>query len=145
METIDYFRKEYYFLSNFYKCTVAYDGMIYPSVEHAFQAAKNPDPEYRKRVADVASPAVAKRLGRSVELRPDWDDVKDSIMLELLYSKFSDPDLREKLISTGDAELIEGNNYWDRYWGMCRGQGQNRLGKLLMKVREELKCLEKEE
>ena len=145
METIDLFRKDYYFLSNFYKCSVVYDGMSFPSVEHAFQAAKNPDSDYRKRVAGTASPAVAKRLGRSVELRPDWEDVKDSIMLELLYSKFSDPDLREKLINTGDAELIEGNNHWDRYWGVCRGQGQNRLGKLLMKVREELKFLEKEE
>ena len=131
MQVIDSFGGEYSFLSNFHKCKVEFEGMTYPSVEHAFQAAKNPNPEYRG--------SVAKRMGKKTALRPDREEVKEGIMYELLISKFSDPGLRDKLIATGDAELIEGNNHWDRYWGVCRGEGQNKLGKLLMKVREEVK------
>lgn len=139
MQVIDSFRGEYGFLSNFHKCKVEFEGMTYPSVEHAFQAAKNPDPEYRRSIAAVGSPVTAKRMGRRTALRSDWEKVKDGIMYELLKSKFSDPGLRDKLIATGSAELIEGNNHWDRYWGVCRGEGLNKLGKLLMKVREEAK------
>ena len=139
METIDLFRGEYAFLSNFHKCTVEYEGMTYPSVEHAFQAAKNPDPEYRRSVAAAASPVTAKRMGKKTALRRDWEQVKEWIMYELLLSKFSDPDLREKLLATGDAVLIEGNKHWDRYWGVCSGSGLNKLGKLLMKVRERIR------
>lgn len=138
MQAIDSFRGEYGFLSNFHKCRVEFEGMVYPSVEHAFQAAKNPDPEYRSLIATVGSPVTAKRMGKKTQLRPDWEEVKEGIMLELLKSKFSDPALREKLLATGDAELIEGNNHWDRFWGVCRGEGLNKLGKLLMQVREEL-------
>lgn len=139
MSVIDSFRGEYGFLSNFHKCRVEFKGMTYPSVEHAFQAAKNPDPEYRNSVAAVGSPVTAKRMGKKTALRPDWEEVKEGVMYELLLSKFSDPVLRDKLITTGSAELIEGNNHWDRYWGVCRGEGLNKLGKLLMKVREEVK------
>lgn len=139
MQVIDSFRGEYSFLSNFHKCRVEFEGMIYPSVEHAFQAAKNPDPEYRKSIAAVGSPVTAKRMGKKTALRPDWEEAKEGIMYELLKSKFSDPELRDKLIATGSAELIEGNNHLDRYWGVCRGEGLNKLGKLLMRVREEVK------
>lgn len=131
IQVIDSFRGEYSFLSDFHKCKVEFEGMTYPSVEHAFQAAKNPDPEYRRSVAAVGSPVTAKRMGKKTVLRPDREEVKEGIMYELLISKFSDPGLRDK--------LIEGNNHWDRYWGVCRGEGQNKLGKLLMKVREEVK------
>lgn len=139
IQVIDSFGGEYSFLSNFHKCKVEFEGMTYHSVEHAFQAAKNPDPEYRRSVAAVGSPVTAKRMGKKTVLRLDREEVKEGIMYELLISKFSDPGLRDKLIATGDAELIEGNNHWDRYWGVCRGEGQNKLGKLLMKVREEVK------
>ncbi len=138
MPVIDSFKGEYGFLSNFYKCRVEFEGNVYPSVEHAFQAAKNPDPEYRAAVAGAGSPVTAKRMGRKVLLRPDWEEAKDGVMLECLRLKFSDPGLREKLLETGDAELIEGNMHNDRYWGVCRGEGRNVLGKLLMKVREEI-------
>lgn len=138
MTIIDSFRGEYGYLSNFHKCRVEFEGMVYPSVEHAFQAAKNPDPEYRSLIAAAGSPVTTKRMGKKTQLRPDWEEVKEGIMLELLRSKFSDPVLREKLLATGDAELIEGNNHWDRFWGVCRGEGLNKLGKLLMRVREEL-------
>lgn len=139
MQVIDSFRGEYSFLSNFHKCRVEFEGTVYPSVEHAFQAAKNPDPEYRSLIAAAGSPVTAKRMGKKTQLRSDWEEVKEGIMLELLRSKFSDPALREKLLATGDAELIEGNNHWDRYWGVCRGEGLNKLGKLLMYVRSELR------
>ncbi len=138
MTIIDSFRGEYGYLSNFHKCRVEFEGMVYPSVEHAFQAAKNPDPEYRSLIATVGSPVTAKRMGKKTQLRADWELVKEGIMLKLLRSKFSDPVLREELLATGDAELIEGNNHWDRFWGVCRGEVLNKLGKLLMQVREEL-------
>ena len=138
MQAIDSFRGEYGFLSNFHKCRVEFEGMVYPSVEQAFQAAKNPDPKYRSLIAAAGSPVTAKRMGKKTQLRHDWEEVKEGIMLELLKSKFSDPALREKLLATGEAELIEGNNHWDRFWGVCKGEGQNKLGKLLMRVREEL-------
>ncbi len=142
MSVIDSFRGDNSFLSNFYKCAVVFEGVTYPSVEHAFQAAKNPDTGYREGVAAVASPVMAKRMGRRTALRPDWEEVKDGIMYELLLPKFSDPGLRDKLIATGDADLIEGNNHGDRYWGVCGGVGQNRLGKLLMRVRDEIKIVD---
>ena len=138
MQVIDSFRGEYGFLSNFHKCKVEFEGMTYPSVEHAFQAAKNPDPEYRRSIAAVGSPVTAKRMGKKTALRADWEEVKEGIMYELLKSKFSDSELRDKLITTGNAKLIEGNNHWDRYWGVCRGEGLNKLGKLLMQIREKL-------
>ena len=77
-------------------------------------------------------------MGRSVSLRPDWEDIKDDVMLEGLYRKFTNDELAEWLLDTGDEELVEGNWWGDRYWGVCNGIGQNKLGKLLMKVREEL-------
>jgi ribA/ribD-fused uncharacterized protein len=81
----------------------------------------------------------SKKLGKRVELRPDWEDVKIDIMRQVLKSKFTqNPELKAQLIATGDAELIEGNNWNDRFWGVCRGKGQNHLGKLLMEVRAEL-------
>ena len=79
-----------------------------------------------------------KKMGRSVSLRPDWEDIKDDVMLEGLYRKFTNDELAEWLLDTGDEELVEGNWWGDRYWGVCNGIGQNKLGKLLMKVREEL-------
>ena len=82
---------------------------------------------------------VSPRLGRRIELRPDWEEVKIEIMRQVLKSKFThNPELREKLIATGNTELIEGNNWNDRFWGVCRGVGKNHLGKLLMEIRAEL-------
>ena len=138
MEKITLFRGDYAFLSNFQKCKVEFDGEIYPTVEHAFQAAKTFDKEERKKILAVASPVIAKRIGRRVALREDWEDVKCDIMLELLKSKFSNDELKEKLLATGDAELIEGNNHGDRFWGQVNGEGMNMLGKLLMDVRKSL-------
>ena len=137
--TIDSFRGEYDYLSNFYSCPVEYDGLTYQNTEAAFQAAKCVDRNEREKFVSL-SPGQAKRLGRKVDLREDWAAVKIDVMREVLICKFSqNPGLREKLIATGDVELIEGNHWNDRFWGVCRGKGQNHLGKLLMKLREILK------
>jgi ribA/ribD-fused uncharacterized protein len=136
------FRGENIFLSNFFGCDILLDGETYPTIEHAFQAAKTFDPEQRRIVRQAASPSQAKRLGREITLRRDWEQVKFEIMFELLKQKFSQPDLRQKLLETGDAELIEGNTWGDQVWGAIQVNdqwvGENRLGKLLMKVRAEI-------
>lgn len=139
MTVISSFQGEYFFLSNFFYSPVEFDGEIYPAVEHAFQAAKTFDAELRQGILQASSPAQAKHQGRTVPLRSDWEQVKFEIMFMLLKFKFSHPDLRQKLLETGDAELIEGNNWGDKVWGCVsyKGQwiGKNHLGKLLMKVR----------
>lgn len=126
------------FLSNFYPATVKYDGCPYATVEHAYQAAKTTDLRWRLRVGSAFGPGAAKKLGRLVPLRRDWEQIKQRVMLELLRDKFRDPVLRDKLLATGDAELIEGNHWHDTYWGVCNGAGENHLGKLLMVLRGEL-------
>ena len=137
-EVIDHFRGEFDWLSNFFKCQVEFEGMNFSNVEAAFQAAKCLDMKERERFFGLSG-GQAKRLGRRVELRSDWEEVKIDIMRQVLKSKFTqNSELREKLIATGDTELIEGNNWNDTFWGVCRGKGRNHLGKLLMEVRAEL-------
>lgn len=133
------FRGQYFFLSNFYQVDVEYDGLTFKNNEAAFQAMKVLD---RGKRAEFTScdPSFAKRKGRRVRIRRDWEEVKDQLMYEICLSKFSQHEhLKEKLLKTGNAELIEGNNWGDTYWGVCQGRGQNKLGKILMRVREELK------
>ena len=139
MKKIDSFENEFAFLSNFYPSKICYEGIEYPTVEHAFQAAKTFDFEQRVAIAAALAPGKAKRMGRSVSLRPDWEEVKDSIMEELVRRKFKDKRLAIQLWSTGDRELVEGNWWNDTYWGVCNGVGRNQLGKTLMKIRTELK------
>jgi len=135
---IDSFRGEFDWLSNFFQCQVEFEGMNFSNVEAAFQAAKCLDMKERERFFGLSG-GQAKRLGRRVELRSDWEEVKIEIMRQVLKSKFTqNSELREKLIATGDTELIEGNNWNDTFWGVCRGKGRNHLGKLLMEVRAEL-------
>ena len=137
-EVIDHFKGEFDWLSNFHTCPVHFEGLTFGNTEAAFQAAKSLDMKERVKFVDLAA-GQSKRLGRRVELRPDWEDVKIDIMRQVLKCKFTqNPELGEKLIATGDAELIEGNNWNDRFWGVCRGVGKNHLGKLLMEVRAEL-------
>ena len=137
-EVIDQFRGEFHWLSNFFLCQVEFEGMNFSNVEAAFQAAKCLDMKERERFFGLSG-GQAKRLGRRVELRSDWEEVKIEIMRQVLKSKFTqNSELREKLIATGDTELIEGNNWNDTFWGVCRGKGRNHLGKLLMEVRAEL-------
>jgi ribA/ribD-fused uncharacterized protein len=139
-EPIDSFKDDdTAFLSNFWPQPFVYDGVLYPTSEHAFQAQKTLDPAQRKIVASATSPGIAKRLGRTIALRPDWEAVKLDVMYEVLRAKFSDPDLAKRLLATGNAELIEGNWWGDRFWGIYLGEGENHLGKILMRIRDELR------
>jgi len=130
------FRGKYRFLSNFHPSLVLLDGALYPTVEHAYQAAKTLDYETRKRIRLMEKPGGAKRVGREVALRPNWEEIKLDIMLNLLRQKFLDTSLRE-LLSETTGDLVEENHWGDTFWGVCRGVGQNNLGYLLMQVREE--------
>lgn len=138
MAIINKFSGRYNFLSNFYPCRIYLDGIAFPSVEHAFQAAKTLNIEERKNVAVCRTSAEAKKYGRNVELRNDWERVKVQIMLDLLRQKFQNVSLKELLISTEDAELVEGNTWNDTFWGVSNNTGSNMLGKLLMQVRSEI-------
>lgn len=131
----------YRFLSNFHPAMVKLDGETYPSTEHAYQAAKSLDPAYRASLRTCTA-AEAKRRGRKAVLRADWEEVKIGVMLDLLRQKFaSGTGLAVLLDQTGDRELVEGNWWGDTFWGVCRGEGQNHLGKLLKQVRAEGRLL----
>lgn len=138
-EIIDDFRGEYRFLSNFQASTIEYEGLLYPSVETAYQAAKTEDMVKRELFTHM-SPTEAKRAGRCVTMRADWDDIKYGIMYFLVRQKFTiHPTLAKKLLATGNKLLVERNWWGDTYWGVCKGKGKNELGKILMLVRESLK------
>jgi N-glycosidase YbiA len=133
------FQGPYRFLSNFYPATVEFEGITYPTVEHAYQSAKTLDINERKRIAALSTPSVAKSEGRKLALRSDWETAKFEVMERCVRYKFThNPELGRKLLETGNALLEEGNTWGDRVWGVYQGQGENRLGKILMKVREEL-------
>lgn len=139
-ETINSFTGDYRFLSNFYPCQVELDGRTYPSTEHAYQAAKTLKLDERKPFYKSPLPTAgeAKKLGRKLTLRSDWEGVKLSVMEGLLRQKFNQPELKEKLLETGDATLVEGNTWGDTFFGVDKRKGgQNHLGKLLMKIRNE--------
>lgn len=119
-----------------------YEGVIYPSSEHAYMAAKTTNPTIRNQIKNCPTSAAAKKLGRSIQLRPNWDNIKLGIMEEILRDKFTrNPNLRNQLIATGTEQLVEENWWGDVYWGVCNGKGQNNLGKLLMKIRKELSTI----
>ena len=148
---IDKFDGNYEFLSNFYPSPFVFaegdEKLTAETVEHYFQYVKTPSMEEGLEILAAAHPGKAKRLGRNCHLRSDWEEIKDEVMLFALRKKFSIPALRDKLLSTGNEELVEGNYWHDNYWGVCsctrcRGlniEGKNVLGKLLMQVREEVK------
>lgn len=144
---INDFSKDYFFLSNFYNAYLMYEGVIYCSTEAAFQAAKTLDVTERERIARL-SPSDAKKAGRKLELRSDWEEVKDKVMYDVCRAKFtmnSSLKLKERLLATGDKELVEGNTWHDNYWGNCTCDkckdipGRNQLGKTLMRLRDELR------
>lgn len=133
------FQGEHRFLSNFWPTEVVHEGITYPSAEHAYQAAKTLDMSERRRIAAIRDPGEAKREGRKLTQRPDWETAKFTVMEQCVRDKFTrNAELAARLRATGDAELIEGNTWGDRVWGVYQGQGENRLGKILMKVRREM-------
>lgn len=136
------FQGRYRFLSNFWLCYIDYQGLTYPSVEHAYQATKFEGVLRVPFTRTDMKPGEAKRLGRSDGIRKDWESVKLSIMKELVTIKFSDKFLGKWLLDTKNEYLQEGNMWYDTFWGvdLRTGQGQNNLGKILMEVRE---CLTK--
>jgi ribA/ribD-fused uncharacterized protein len=139
---IEHFDGVYKFLSNFEPAHVIYEGARYDTAEHAYQAAKTTDENLRKQFyAGKISPSYAKRLGQKLPLRPDWEQIKLSVMHEIVRFKFThNPIMRQNLLATGNAELIEGNWWGDTFWGVCKGVGENHLGKILMDVRTELRA-----
>jgi len=138
------FRGEFAFLSNFYPAEVKMYGQPYPTVEHAFQAAKTLNRVERMVISSANTPGIAKRMGRKVTLRPDWEEVKLGFMEELVRRKFTHhPELKKKLLSTYNIQLVENNHWNDTFWGVCNGRGKNHLGKILMKIRTELREGEK--
>ena len=147
MNTIDNFRGDYFFLSNFANVPVTYKGITYKNNEAAFLAQKVTSLSEQQRFASL-SPNLAKREGRRVKLRSDWELIKKQVMYGIVKAKFEqNPRLRKMLLNTGDIMLIEGNTWHDNTWGICKcdkcinkfHNDSNNLGKILMKVREELK------
>ena len=131
---------EYFYLSNYYEVPVTYDSLTYGSAEAAFQAQKILNLDDRK-IFTTLKADDSKKMGRSVILRPDWDDVKLSVMREIIRCKFTQNTcLLEQLLKTGNALLIEGNTWHDTFWGvdLKTGLGENHLGLILMEVREEI-------
>lgn len=139
------FRGENRYLSNFYPCLINFRKIAYPGAEHAFQAQKTLDQADRAIIAAQATPGDARHYGRSVELRPDWEQEKKTVMLLVVLAKFRQHGtLARQLIETGGRRLIEGNRWHDNFWGSCTcsrcGQGDldnglNYLGQILMAVR----------
>ncbi|MHA3723774.1 NADAR domain-containing protein [Leucobacter sp. HY1910] len=139
------FSKEFRFLSNFWSAEVILDGERYPTVEHAYQAAKRLEPEYRARIRTLERAGQAKRAGQAVTPHDEWLNVRVQTMLQLTRQKYRHPDLARKLLATGDRSLFEGNDWHDTFWGRClcdehRGAGDNVLGSMLMLVRSSLRA-----
>ena len=136
LEPITSFSGEYRFLSNSWPCLILYGMHWYDSCEHAYQAAKTTDIQVQLAIRNAQSAGMAKRLGKSVHLRPDWEKIKLEVMGDLLWQKFVlDHKLRARLVATGQRQLIEKNHWGDIYWGVCGGRGTNHLGNLLMRIR----------
>lgn len=137
------FRNELWFCSNFYPCEIEYEGIVYPSSEHAYQAAKTLDKDLRLLIKDLEKPGQTKKLGKKIVLRENWDTIKVDIMKDILNIKFKNPELLQKLKATGTKTLTEQNEWHDNFWGVCTclkcpKMGRNMLGLLLMDIRDKI-------
>ena len=134
------FRGHKFYLSNFYPCNVDYEGIMYPSSEHAYQAAKSLDIQVRREMSALIFPAAAKKVGQKIKLRPLWEEIKIGIMTDIVRAKFTqNKDCEIRLLRTGDEHLEESNTWGDKCWGTVDGVGENHLGLILMKVRQQLR------
>lgn len=148
------FSGRWYFLSNFYTCLIYHQGLEYKSVE-AFYVAMKIDSDqlingkyytsgdFREMISKLDNPGLIKKIGQKVKLRKDWDSKKLEYMNWAIREKFKDETLKELLLLTGDQEIIEENYWGDTFWGVCKGKGKNHLGKILMKVRDELRGIKR--
>ena len=134
------FKEDYRWLSNFVPVEVEYEEMKYPSVEHAYQAAKSKDVTWREFCAMEESPGKVKRGSRRIEQRADWEQIRVEVMRNLLEQKFSQEPYKSLLLETGNTYLIEGNTWDDTFWGvdLRTGEGYNVLGNLIMEIRRTL-------
>lgn len=133
------FQGEHRWLSNFWAAKVSLAGVEYPTVEHAYQAAKTMDPVMREEIRACSTPHEAKAMSKQLKPRPDWDEIRVGVMRDLLLQKFSQVRMRSLLLATENSELIESNTWGDVFWGVCRGRGENMLGKLIMEIRSSLR------
>ena len=138
---IEEFKGDFRWLSNFTLVDIEYNGIIYPSVEHAYVSAKSNDLNFKLKCSDrnVTSGQV-KRLGRKIEIIPEWDNIKLDVMRNLLEIKFNIEPFKTLLKNTGNVYIQEGNNWNDVFWGVClkTGKGKNHLGHILMDIRRNL-------
>lgn len=132
---IDSFSGEYRWLSNFWPVPVNYDGYVFKTVEHAYQALKCKYYNEFLEVKNCDTPGQAKRLARQKIMRDDWEQIKTQVMFHLLQQKFSNPEVWALLVATGNQLIVEGNEWGDTFWGVCRGKGENHLGKMIMAIR----------
>ena len=133
------FQGKYRFLSNFWPAPLIWGGIRYPTSEHAYQASKTKSRAERWYIAGLPTPGMAKRAGKRITLRKDWESIKLDTMSEIVFEKFTqNPYLAKLLRDTKDEELVEVNTWGDTFWGVCNGTGHNHLGKILMAVREKL-------
>lgn len=144
MSDIKEFQEDNRFLSNFISVRVRFEGTVYPSVENAYQAAKcmllSDRPKFENCLAHEA-----KRLGKTIPMRADWNQIKQNVMYDLVKQKFTEyPEFSKKLIDTGECRIEEGNRWGDTYWGVDirTGEGDNRLGQMLMDIRSDLNLKE---
>lgn len=151
-DMITRFEGRWVFLSNFHPITIEHQGIKYPTVEHYYVAMKCNNEQhfsgvmytpvdFREMIARMPYPGSVKKLGQKMRVRKDWDEKKVGFMRWGLEEKFKDEFLKEMLISTGDMYIIEGNLWHDNFWGSCTcekcgDKGENRLGKMLMEIRE---------
>jgi len=138
VKRIDEFRGEYTFLSNFYEAETEYDGVLYPTAEHAYQASKFLDEDLRETIRNADTPDKAKKLASTLDdaKRKNWHKIKANIMMYIVMDKFlRNWELLEDLKATGDAKLVEGNDWGDDFWGVYEGDGRNYLGRILMSIR----------
>ena len=135
------FKNQYFFLSNFYEYPIYYNKLVFCNAEAAFQAQKVINEKDQYKFINLNA-SQARKLGKTVQLRKDWEEIKDNVMYEIVKRKFTiNKELQQKLLETKEKKLVEGNWWHDTYWGVDSktGIGQNKLGKILMKVREEVK------